>query len=638
MLKEAVFHQPFGPYAYAVGPKQLCIRLRAKKGDLRRVTVLYADRYSPLERHEVTVMERAASDKLFDYYEAVLALPLPRFRYLFHLEDDVEEAWYSEGGFLSSYPMAWHKHFQFPYISTGDLHDIPEWAADTVWYEIFPERFANGSTANDPPGCLPWTTDARPTGKTFFGGDLEGIIARVPYLAELGVTGLYLTPVFLAPSTHKYDTTDYMRIDPQFGDEATARALVDACHAAGIRVVLDAVFNHCGYDFFAFADVRRRGAESLYADWFVIHDFPVRTAPAPNYETWGPGIASLPKLRTDNPAVQDYLLGVARHWMERLDIDGWRLDAANEADREFWRRFRKMARAVKPDVLIVGEIMHRAQPWLAGDQFDGVMNYPFWGSCLDFFAKETVRAAEFDAKLAEVRMAYPDPVNRVVWNLLNSHDTARFLTAGGADDAVANPEAGANAGALARAGLAMVFQYTYVGAPMIYYGDEIGMEGGEDPDCRRPMRWDVAERREDVWLFGLHRQLAKLRREWSCLRRGNFRTVLADSVANVYVFRRRDEVGEVLVALNNGPHEYEWTLTADRLAGVTVTGTANGGWQMLLEFAGLTGWGRNSKAAVSSSKTDSEESSIHPFEAITISPYGAILLGRRPASAVDESK
>jgi len=518
-LTAAVEHKARPPYAYPLDGGTLRVVVRAGKGLLRTVTAVYGDRYGPLEDGETVALQPAGSDADSDYFLGELTLRPPRFRYAFLLDDGTGPVWFSETGFSSTPPKT--GHFVYPYINAADLYDVPDWLVDGVVYQIFPERFANGNPANDPPGVRPWRDD-RPAARSFYGGDLEGIIQRLPHLEELGVTVLYLTPAFASPSNHKYDTTDYYRIDPHFGDEATLRELVQQCHARGIRVMLDAVFNHSDFDFFAFRDVRERGRESPYADWFHIHGFPVRTKPTPNYETFANGISSMPKLRTETPAVREYLLGVARYWIEACDIDGWRIDVANEVDHAFWRELRRTVRAVKPDAAVVGEIWHDALPWLLGDQFDGVTNYPLREACLDFFARGRIGADGFAQALVRNLLAYPRPALMGSWNLLGSHDTERFLTACGGD--------------ARKAALAAVFTMTWVGAPLVYYGDEIGMEGGNDPDCRRPMSWDRSRWNEP--LFRLYKRLVGLRRGIPALRRGDARIVYADPATNVVAYWR----------------------------------------------------------------------------------------------------
>jgi glycosidase len=376
----------------------------------------------------------------------------------------------------------------------------PAWVPNTVWYQVFPERFANGSKANDtkpPKGVPDWNTPlsavAGNPNDHWWGGDLQGVIDKLPYLQKLGVSGIYLNPIFEGPDTHLYATTDYLKIAPQLGDEATLKRLVKVAHKAGIRVMLDGVFNHTSVYFFAFQDILKNQEKSKYKDWYHIKSFPVLD-PTKNYteqdgkplpyDGWW-GIKWMPKLNTDNPETAAYLLKVATYWIKNADIDGWRLDVANEVSQNYWRKFRTAVKGAKPDAVIIGEVWDNASQWLKGDEFDAVMNYPFRGAVLDFAAHGKTDAKTFAGQLDAVRGWYPPAANAAMFNLLGSHDTARLLTEAGRD--------------AKRAGLAVLFQMTYPGAPSIYYGDEVGMEGGNDPNNRAPMVWDRSR-----WNMPLH--------------------------------------------------------------------------------------------------------------------------------------
>lgn len=418
---------------------------------------------------------------------------------------------------------------------------VPDWVKDAVFYQIFPERFANGDTANDPAGTQPW--GGVPTPGNYFGGDLEGIIRRLDHLSSLGVSAIYLNPIFAANSNHKYNTTDYRSVDPHFGTEETFRRMVEACHARGIRVILDGVFNHTGTAFFAFADVKKNGAASPYADWYNIRSFPVAPASRPNYECWW-GYGELPKLMTGTPAVREHLFAVTRKWME-FGIDGWRLDVPNEIPHPFWVEWRRLVKSINPDAYIVGEIWDDASAWLRGDQFDAVMNYRFQKACARFFAAGDMSVTGFDDSLARVRETTPGDVSWAMLNLIGSHDTERFLTAAGKD----RP----------RTELAWLFQMTYVGAPMIYYGDEIGMEGGKDPGCRGTMVWEPE--RQDTALLRTMRSLVALRNGSAPLRRGTFDALLRDDTRRLYAYRRALGGESVVVAMNTGDRERSYALT-----------------------------------------------------------------------------
>jgi len=258
--------------------------------------------------------------------------------------------------------------------------------------QIFPDRFYNGNPANDPPGTEPWGN--KPTNDNFFGGDLEGLLEKIPYLHQLGVNALYLNPIFSAPSNHKYDTNDYLIIDPSFGNRTVLRKLVKSLHSHGIRIILDGVFNHTGTGFWAFRDVLAKGEASPYKDWYYFEGFPVRMEPKPNYQCWW-DIASLPKLRATNPEVRQYLLAVGTHWLREEGINGWRLDVPNEIEPAFWEEFRRQVKEVDPQAYLTGEIWRDARFWL-GKYFDGVMNYSFRQLVLDCFADKRFPLSTLD--------------------------------------------------------------------------------------------------------------------------------------------------------------------------------------------------------------------------------------------------
>lgn len=410
----------------------------------------------------------------------------------------------------------------------------PEWVKHAVFYQIFPERFANGEPATDPENVQPWGT--APTNSNFMGGDLRGIIERLDYLAALGVNALYLNPIFQSTSNHKYNTTDYLRIDPHFGTLASFQELIASAHQRGIRVILDGVFNHCGRGFFAFNDILENESASPYLNWFRVSALPLHaydmSRPA-NYLSWW-DYRSLPKFNTDHLPVRRFLLRVAQYWIEQ-GADGWRLDVPNEiADHEFWREFRRVVKGANPDAYIVGEIWQDATPWLDGTQFDAVMNYLFRDLCRDFFAHAALTVDKFAAAIDDLLKRYPLEATLVQLNLFGSHDTARFLTEAGGD--------------VRRLFPAVLFQMTFPGAPCIYYGDEVGMSGAGDPHCRGCFPWDST-----TWnhkLYDWFKRCIAIRHAHPALRTGQFRTLFARADLPIYAFARWDEQECLIVALN----------------------------------------------------------------------------------------
>jgi cyclomaltodextrinase / maltogenic alpha-amylase / neopullulanase len=535
ILKEAIYHRPKNNYAYAYDEETLHIRLRTKKGDVEHVSLIHADPYDWNEngwQTSMAPMVKSGSDEYYDYYFIAVKPPYRRLRYGFELQNGNETVVYTEKGFYEEAPFDdTAYYFSFPFLNPADVFRAPSWVKDTVWYQIFPERFANGDSSIDPQGTLPWASE-EPKPNNFFGGDFQGVINHIDHLVKLGITGIYFTPIFKAKSNHKYDTIDYMEIDPQFGDKDTFKQLVKVCHENGIKVMLDAVFNHSGYYFEPFQDVLKNEDRSRYKSWFHLHGFPIVTEPRPNYETFA-FEKSMPKLNTENPEVREYLLKVARYWVEEFDIDGWRLDVANEVDHSFWRDFRKAVKSVKPETYILGEIWHDSMPWLTGDQFDAVMNYPFTNAVLEFVANETIDARVFADKITSVIQMYPENVNEVAFNLLGSHDTARVLTL-----CNENKE---------KVKLLFLLMLTFKGTPCIYYGDEFGMSGVRDPGCRKCMVWNEEE--QDLDLFQHVQSLISLRSEHPVLaNEGEMAFVYADETTLIYERSNDDE--SFLILLN----------------------------------------------------------------------------------------
>jgi len=426
----------------------------------------------------------------------------------------------------------------------------PEWVKDAVFYQIFPDRFARSPSLPKPRNLEPW--DSPPTRYGFKGGDLLGIAEHLDYLQDLGVTALYLNPIFQSAANHRYHTYDYYEVDPLLGGNDAFRALLDAAHQRGVRVVIDGVFNHASRGFFQFNHILENGAASPYLDWFTINGWPLHAYDhdrPPNYAAWW-GLHALPKFNTDVPEVREYLLDVAVHWVEQ-GIDGWRLDVPAEIrDDEFWREFRRRVKGAKSDAYIVGEIWHDARHWLQGDQFDAVMNYLFTKACLSFLIGRELNAAltsgvgyypiqpttadGFAWAIDNLLEMYTPQVTQVQLNLLDSHDTARLLTLARGDESALR--------------LAWLFMMCYPGAPCIYYGDEIGMVGGKDPDCRRSFPWD-----ERQWNHGLRdylRRCIALRKAHPALRRGDFRRLYAQG--NVYAFARQLGQETLIGVLNVG--------------------------------------------------------------------------------------
>jgi len=545
MKIEALCHIPMSNYAYAYSEKELHIRLRTAKGDMEQVNIIYGNKYDWYNIQQKQPMRKILSDRYFDYYQYEIVDEDFRLGYYFELKSTTETLYYTEYGIVDRFnnEMAYCYFFQYPYINPIDVHKQPSWIHNAVFYQIFVERFCNGNIENSPPNLTDW--DAEPKPKSFYGGDLQGIIDKLDYLEQLGINGLYLTPVFQSPSNHKYDIVNYFEIDPYFGNEKVFRELVQKAHAKGIRIVLDAVFNHSSNGFPPFQDVVEKGKSSQYYDWFTIDGDTVKTNP-PNYKMFG-NVGYMPKLNTANPKLMEYLLSSVKYWTEEFQIDGWRLDVSDEIDHHFWREFRTLVKGINPEAIIIGENWHNAMPWLMGDQFDSVMNYPVTKLCLDFYAYKQIDALFFEEQLSTYLMRYPDQVNAAMLNLLDSHDTERFLySAGGDKKALKN---------------AVAFLFAYQGIPCTYYGTEIGMTGSHDPGCRKGFDWKEAN--WDKELLELYQKLIRIRKEERALQYGS---VHFRSNRQLFAMCRSYQNEEIWVVMNQTDEEQTFIIEHSKAA------------------------------------------------------------------------
>jgi len=404
----------------------------------------------------------------------------------------------------------------------------PSWVRDAVFYQIFPDRFRNGRDDNDPPGTRPWGEP--PTPHSFFGGDLWGILEKIDYLEALGVTALYLTPIFRASTNHRYDTEDYFEVDPALGGNEALKVLVEELHRRGMRLILDGVFNHCGTGHPFFRAANEQGKNSPYWDWFVWEE------EKPGYSCWA-GCENLPEWNHDNPAVRDYLLSVVRFWLKEYEIDGWRLDTVEYLPPDFVRDIYRAVKEVNPEAYVLGEVMGLGTPWFRHRALDGVMHYRLWEGLVRFFAEESWDAPRFVRYLWHIWRSYPSWANYSSYTLLGSHDKPRFLTLAGEDER--------------KLLLAAAFLFAYPGSPAIYYGDEVGLVGGEDPDCRRCFPWDRVSPAHPI--LATFKMLVSLRKEEEAIRRGGLRFYYGQGRS--LVLGCPHEEREIILALNAGPAE-----------------------------------------------------------------------------------
>lgn len=510
---------------------RLSISLRVRANDVRRVRLVVAGR-------SVT-MTQSPQDELFARAQASIPWDgKSRLRYGFAIEDGGPTRYFTPTGLSTKAADFTIDPKTFPFIT------VPSWTEGTVLYQIFPDRFENGDRSNDPKDVVAWNTE--PTYRNRFGGDIAGILKRLDYIKELGVGGIYFCPIFKSPVNHRYETTDYRQVDPQFGTNEEFAQLSAELRKAGIRTILDTVFNHSATNFFAFNDLVQNGADSPYRDWYWVQSFPIRIQNNPNYTAWF-GFPSLPKLNVLNPATEKYLLATTDFWRVTFKPSGYRLDAADEVPSDFWRAFRKHVKAQDPDAWIVGERWGDATKWLGGDQWDSSMNYQFKDAVLAFCRPRDAQppSATLNRLVANYQ-AYAPQVSRNMMNIVGSHDTARILNETGGRGELRD--------------IAAVIQLTWPGTPCIYYGDEIGMDGGRDPQNRRGMRWDLVKSTNQT--LALYRKLIAIRNSRPELRHGEPIALPCDDGRGILAFARAYQGLSTIIVINRSANAQDVSIDA----------------------------------------------------------------------------
>ena len=510
-------------YAFALDDTHYIFRLRTGKGEAESVRFYYADRavMTPKLQFAPLPMEKFRTDRYFDWYEIRLKTRFERIAYYFELQNGVETLFYYGDCYEMAGTPTRADYFQLPFNHRADRFAAPAWTRDAVVYNIFPDSFAAGKrlAPNGAPPCR--------------GGTVRGVTENLDYIASLGFNCIYLNPIFAARSYHRYDTLDYYRIDPHMGAEDDLRDLVRRAHALGIRVILDGVFNHVSSDHPFFRDVLEKGrASRYYSCFYALPETPRLPAAGelPGYTCFS-YVADMPKTNTADPFLRQYFCDVGAYWVRKFDVDGWRLDVANELDDGFLRAFRASVKAAKSDALIVGEVWENAAHYLGGDMLDSAMNYDFRRYCRRFFAEQTVDAETFDTNVSTLLLRYNENALFAQLNLLDSHDVSRFLSLCG--------------GKTERMELAVLLQMTFPGMPCVFYGDEKGLCGESEPEYRRPMAWDASSPLEEVY-----RRMIALRKTHPALRYGSFHTELA--CGGVYRYSRVWNGTKITVAMNLG--------------------------------------------------------------------------------------
>lgn len=561
----AIYHRSQDNYCYCLDEDNIVISIKTGY-DVKKVTLYYLDPFKfgilggnntlSGDALEMTEVKRL---KEHLYWSATVSPKYKRLVYYFSFENDDEKYYMYEDRFLT--PDEFKKFnqrqqvFTFPWMNPVDIFKTPDWVNDTIWYQIFVERFCNGKPELSPNNAKPWGSPNKPVHfRDYYGGDIPGITKKMSYLKELGVTGLYLTPVCKAKSNHKYDTTSFTKIDPHFGNDEDMALMVKTAHENGIRVMMDGVFNHTGELFRPWQDVLKKGPDSKYYDWFLINKWPFNAfgsnSKSGKYYTFG-FFDDMPKLNTNNPKVIRYILKVLTSWVKKYDIDGIRLDVAGEISHKLCKAIRLTLKALKPDFYILGELWHDSTPWLRGDEYDSVMNYPYTDSLNDFWVDENKTFEDFEYSINRCFTMYPLQVNKVLFNLLDSHDTIRLIT---------------KLKSISKFYQQLTALFTMPGTVCIYYGTEIALEGSYDPDCRRCMPWDLIEKGQYYDRINTMKNLIALRKNHPALRSNNYDFVKISNEPRIISYVRTDDKGnKIMVVLNCSKNEFRIDIPKNKI-------------------------------------------------------------------------
>lgn len=549
--REAVLHIPLSNYAFANSEHKLTIRIRTQKDNVSACTLYYGDRACPSTPvvFEEIQMEIKARDELFDYYEATFETPYTRVCYYFKLQNEGEWTYYYSERFSNELAILYFErnimeerseYYQYPYILRTEIPDVPAWFKKAVVYNIFPDSFV-GEKSGSPTQPKEVILENGKVCRSRLGGTLKEVIKNLDYIQSLGVNCIYFNPIFAAGEYHKYDTIDYYHIDPCLGTNEEFKHLVEEIHKREMKIIIDGVFNHCSWEFSAFEDVMDKGEKSKYIDWFYDLKFPVRR---PQSEKEKPGYAcfayepKMPKLNTSNEEVQKYFANVGTYWIREYEIDGWRLDVANEIDRNFWRKFREAVKKENKEAILIGEVWENAESWLRGDIFDSTMNYEFRRICRDHIIGDNKNALTAAKQLEQMRLRYPTNLVNGQLNLLDSHDVPRFLSLCRGD--------------LRKWKLACILLMLFPGVPSLFYGDEQAICGMKENEYRNPMVWS-----QNTQLCEFVQKIIEIRKEY-IEEDTSYEVLWEETNEKRLTFVRDGRKGRLFVSLNVSDMDQEW--------------------------------------------------------------------------------
>lgn len=546
MNLSAIIHRSNSEFCYALDKDRVAVTIKTGK-EVDHVFIIHEDPFiNQLRRKPDWFGKRSEMQKYMELdryilWRIVISPPYKRLQYYFEIQSGNESYMLYESKLVTPDRIreTSRQYFKFPWLNPSDIITPPEWVQNTIWYQIMPDRFARGSNFKNDGKFKEWADMTSPHWKDLYGGNLKGITEKLPYLKKLGIGGIYMTPIFYSPSNHKYDTIDYRCIDPDFGTEDDMKELVQQAHQCGIRIMIDAVFNHCGADFFAWQDVRKNGDNSPYYDWFFINSDDFRND---SYSTedgrffsfsfW----AGMPKMNTNHPEVIRYFTNLCSYWAKEWDIDGIRFDVGDEISHTFVRELHRKLKTIKSDIFLLGEIWNDSLGWVTTKEYDSVMNYPFCGCVNDFFANEQLNTKELMYMLNYCRSIYPEQVTKVLFNFLDTHDTQRAIDSCKNEDVLLQK---------------LTFLLTMPGTPCIYYATEIAMHGKETMYNRQCMPWSRIENGDYEDMIGKVSQIISLRNKYSELSDNDVRFVIHEDSPRLIDYIRSEKIH---VCLNAGGH------------------------------------------------------------------------------------
>ncbi|HPF42905.1 MAG TPA: glycoside hydrolase family 13 protein [Bacillota bacterium] len=523
MQKTAILHIQEYPYCIVTGPDALTLRIRAAKDDIDQAFICFKNLYDHTSEFQKVEMKRILASALFDVYEATIKVPLKHFKYYFELIFGSAKIYYTSDGFLEI--VAPENCFYYPNINSDEILALPKWAEGETIYQVLVDRFFDSDPSNNPPQTKP--CKAIPDRNTYYGGDFGGIIAKLDYLASYGVGIIYLSPVLKSPSYHKYDVEDYYTIESIYGGKEKLRELTEEAHKRGMKVILDGVYGHCSCEHEFFRDLCEKNEKSPYRNWFEVYGFPVSVEKG-NYNTFANVVPIMPKLNTANNEVIAYFAKQGAYWAKYLDIDGYRLDVADEISHTFWRQFRLSLEAVKKDALLLGEIWNQPTQWLKPGELHSATNYKFRQYTLAL-ARNEIGTKKYASLIEEHLMTTSTMQQNYLASLLGSHDTLRLANE--------IPERKTRF-------LIMKLMLLMPGMPLIYYGDEISLAGGKDPDNRRAMDWNHMLTKEETEF----REAAMFRKKSEILKKGSLNFLTSEE--GLLVFTRELAAEELIVIAN----------------------------------------------------------------------------------------